>query len=153
MEHVAIMNKKKGLISKILSGEKSIESRWYVNRIAPWNKIASGDTVYFKESGGLVTATAIVKKVLQFELENLSLKNDKVSTVAELVKKYSQQISFSSSDEEVVDWIKRKKKRYALLIFLEQPKLVSKPFAVNKQGFGNSCAWMCVENIKKVKAK
>ncbi len=147
------MNKQKGLISKVLSGEKSIETRWYVHKIAPWDKITAGDVVYFKESGGLVTAKASVKKVLQFELENLSLKKDKVLSIGELVKKYSQQISFSSSDEEVIDWIKRKKKRYCILVFLENPKAISKPFAINKQGFGNSCAWMCVGDIERVKIK
>ena len=51
MDHVAIMNKSWGLIPKILSGSKTIESRWYKTKRTPWDKIAKGDTVYFKNSG------------------------------------------------------------------------------------------------------
>lgn len=65
MHHIAIMNPKV-LIDKILSGEKTIETRWYLNRRDPWNKIHTGDTVFFKDSGGLVRAKATVEKVLHF---------------------------------------------------------------------------------------
>lgn len=51
MHHVAIMKPSWKLIPKILSGEKTIESRWYQTRRAPWNGIAAGDVVYFKDSG------------------------------------------------------------------------------------------------------
>ena len=67
MDHVAIMNKKMGLIDKVLDGRKTIESRWYKNRTAPWGKIKKGDTIYFKDSGGPIRARAEVKKVKFFE--------------------------------------------------------------------------------------
>lgn len=51
MHHIAIMNGPWNLIPKILSGEKTIESRWYRTRRAPWGGIRAGDTVYFKDSG------------------------------------------------------------------------------------------------------
>jgi len=44
MDHVAILSKKYELLDKIISGEKTIESRWYVNRIAPWNKMTYSPT-------------------------------------------------------------------------------------------------------------
>lgn len=50
MNHIAIMKKSWGLLPKILSGEKKIESRWYLNKNALWGKIKKGDTVYFKNS-------------------------------------------------------------------------------------------------------
>lgn len=67
MNHIAIMKKSWELIPKIISGEKTIESRWYKNRIAPWDRISEGDTVYFKDSGEPVSAVATVSKVLQFD--------------------------------------------------------------------------------------
>ena len=67
MDHLAIMNASWNLIPKILSGEKSVESRWYKTKRAPWDKIKSGETIYFKNSGGLVIAKATVANVLQFE--------------------------------------------------------------------------------------
>lgn len=67
MDHVAIMKKSWGFLPVILSGEKTIESRWYLNRAVPWGRINAGDRVYFKDSGQPVSAVAHVAKVLQFE--------------------------------------------------------------------------------------
>jgi ASC-1-like (ASCH) protein len=48
MDHLAILSKEKNFLGRILSGEKTIESRWYRNRKPPFKTIAPGDTVYFK---------------------------------------------------------------------------------------------------------
>ena len=45
MIHIAIMKKEWGLLEKILSGEKIIESRWYLNRSSPWGKIKKGEEI------------------------------------------------------------------------------------------------------------
>ena len=91
MDHVAILRKaniKKGdnLLLDILNGEKTIESRWYVNRISPWNRIKKGNTVYFKESGSPVRAKARVLKVIQYN--NLNLKK-----IKEIINKFGRQIA------------------------------------------------------------
>src|SRR3990167_6925536 len=65
--HIAIMRKSWGLARKILSGEKTIESRWYMNRYQPWGNINRGDVVYFKDSGEPVRIQTTVDKVIQFE--------------------------------------------------------------------------------------
>jgi hypothetical protein len=41
-------------------------------------------------------------------------------------------------------------KNYCILIFLKDVKSVE-PFNVSKEGFGNACAWMCVDNIDSIK--
>ena len=51
MDHLAILAKKRNLLPKIISGEKTIESRWYKFKKTPYNNISIGDTVYFKDSG------------------------------------------------------------------------------------------------------
>lgn len=66
MDHVAIMNPKLEYIEQIVTGEKKIESRWYKYRRDPWNKIKTGDRVYFKDSGKPVVAVAEVEEVEQF---------------------------------------------------------------------------------------
>jgi len=143
MDHIAILNKQWKLISKILSKEKTIETRWYLTRRDPWNKIMQGDTVYFKDSGEKVIAKAQVEKVLQYD--HYSQKQLK-----EIIDKYGGkgQIYFEDSIEEEFDYVKDKK--YGILIFLKNPESI-KPFDINKQGFGNACAWLCVENIEKIK--
>lgn len=45
MDHVAILRKDWKLLPKILSGEKTIESRWYQTKRGSYNKIKEG-TLY-----------------------------------------------------------------------------------------------------------
>lgn len=134
------MKKSWGLIPKIISGEKTIESRWYKNRIAPWNKIQAGDIVYFKNSGEPVTAIAKVSMVLQFR--NLNKKQ-----FIEIMDKYADKICLST--QEYNEYYKSK--NYCILIFLSEPKELEKPFCIDKTGYGISSAWMCVKDLSKVK--
>lgn len=131
IHHVAIMNKKLGLISKVLSGEKKIESRWYQTRRAPWDKINIGDIIWFKESGGLIKAKAKVEKVKQFRFEN-------DQQVQKIINKYGKRICLDT-------WMDLKKwkrvPRYCILMWLCKVKDV-KPFNIDKRGFGKSTAWM-----------
>jgi len=66
MDHLAIMRKSWCLTEKILRGEKTIESRWYKNKISPFDKIKVEDIVYFKDSGEPVKMKAEVSDVKQF---------------------------------------------------------------------------------------
>lgn len=146
MEHIAILRKakiKKGddLLGDILAGKKTIESRWCVNKVAPWNKVKVGETIYFKETGCPITAKAEVSKVLQFE----KLNKEKIT---EIIKKYGKQIAPNITETEFIDWSKsQKNKNYCILVFLEKvEKLV--PFNINKKGYGVAAAWITTENIK-----
>jgi hypothetical protein len=141
MHHVAIMKKSWGLVPKIVSGEKTIESRWYKNKSAPWSKIKKGDIVYFKNSGDPVSAQAKVSKVLQFTFEN-------TTDVKNVVKKYGKNICLLNSNPKTWD----KLPKYCILIFLKDAKYLDKPFNINKKGFGSAAAWLCVENINKIKS-
>jgi ASC-1-like (ASCH) protein len=67
MQHIAIVSKSWKVVEAILSGQKTIESRWLKNKSIPWDRVNAGDMIYFKETGGLVKAQAIVKKVEQYE--------------------------------------------------------------------------------------
>lgn len=140
MNHIAIMKKSWGLIPKIVSGEKTIESRWYKNRVAPWDRIQIGDTVFFKNSGEAVTAVAIVSKVLQFS--DLDKKQ-----FNEIIGEYADQISLTNKDYNEY----YQSKNYCILIFLENVRELEEPFTIDKAGYGSATAWMCVENLEKVK--
>jgi len=142
MDHVAIMKKSWGLTAKILTGEKTIESRWYFNRRTPWGKIRQGDSVYFKDSGESVRLKAKVSRVDRFS----DLTPDRVWAI---LKKYG-----------AADGLKRgelpkyfelfKNKRYCLLIHLANPQAVA-PFDINKAGFGAMAAWLTVADIRAIK--
>ncbi len=126
MHHVAIMKKSWNLIPKIVSGKKTIESRWYRTRRAPWDGAKAGDTVFFKNAGEPITAKARISKVLQFEL-----KRD--ADAIEIVHRYGKKICLRNTDP--VTW--EKMPRYCILLFLEYSQEV-KPFQIIKKGFWHS---------------
>lgn len=134
MDHLAILSKSK-LLAKILSGEKTIESRWYKSRKTPYMNIAEGDSVYFKESGNPVTAKAKVSKVLFFNgLDEGKIRN--------ILHDYSKQIcvpvSFAS---ELLG------KKFCTLIFLMDVEAIEQ-FSIDKSGYGLMAAWITVSDIK-----
>jgi len=140
--HIAIMRKSWNLLPKILSGEKSIESRWYRNRIAPWDQIDAGDIVYFKDSGEPVTLKAQVSKVLQFQ----ALDKDRAK---EILDAYGNGIGMDPNKENI-NWCA--KRNYCILVFLEKPQ-ETKPFNIDKTGYGNACAWLIADDINKIKVR
>lgn len=140
MNHVAIMKKSWGLIPKILSGEKTIESRWYVAKRSPWNKIFEGDIIYFKNSGEKVEAKAFVKKVHQFNFENKK-------QIEKVIKKYSKEICLI--EPNINKWGRVPK--YAILMELKNPTKIKNQFNINKKGFGSSSAWISIKNIRSIK--
>lgn len=142
MDHVAIMHRRSKFIDKILCGEKTIESRWYLSRKAPWGKVKKGDRVFFKLSGDKIIACAEVAKVEQHEF----LSNQKAR---EIIRTYAQQIGFKKN--KISKYYKAyANKKFCVLIFLKNPKRIT-PFKIDKSGFGLSSAWLCVENINQIK--
>lgn len=142
MDHVAIMDKKFGFIPKILNGQKSIESRWYIRQSCPWDKIREKDTVYFKNSGESISTKAPVSKVLQF----MDLTPNKVN---DLLIRFGENIGLTSSQLPSFESQVRHKK-YVILVFLEKPELIE-PFNIDKTGFGAMSAWICVEDINNIR--
>jgi len=122
--------------------KKKIESRWGINKCAPWGKVNMGDKIYFKNSGEPVTAVACVSKIKEFE--NLNPKK-----IREIFERYGGDGGISINNlESILKWAK--KKRYCILIYLKDPKEI-KPFNINKKGFGGGCAWISVLDIEEIK--
>lgn len=130
MHHVAIMKKSWGLIPKILSGEKTIESRWYQTRRAPWDKIKTGDIVFFKNSGESVTAKTEVSQVWQFEIKGLT-------DAQEIIKKYGKKICLVNSDPS--KWPKLSK--YCVLLGLKNPEVVKRSRLTRKDSEPERLGW------------
>lgn len=137
MDHLAIMDKNRKFLNKIIAGEKSIESRWYKFKRHPYQNISPGDNIYFKDSGDPVAVKAQVSKVLFFD----SLNNTKI---VEILEKYGRDICLPVSyASELAD------KHFCTLIFLEQVNKIV-PFNVDKTGYGLMTAWITVDDIKKI---
>ncbi len=142
-DHVAIMRKSWGLTQKILTGEKTIETRWYKTKARPWDRVFPGDRIFFKDSGEPVTIVARVKKVEQYE--NLTPKK-----VVKLLSKYAKKDGLGIDKGSISKFQALfKDKRYLIVVFLEGAKEV-KPFEINKSGFGAQSAWITVDDIKKI---
>ena len=142
MDHLAIMESKLAFIPKILDGRKTIESRWYKIRRAPWGKIKRNDVVYFKNSGKLATTKATVTRVVEYNnLTNREIKR--------ILGEHWKRLGIPK--EGLSDFYKRvENKNYCILMFLKNPQKVT-PFKVNKRGFGTMASWICVEDINKLK--
>ena len=135
MDHLAILKKK--WLEKILSGEKTIESRWYKQKRTPYQKITKEDVIYFKESGKQVTVKATVQEALFFD----ALTEEKIR---DILQRYGKQIGMGlDAVSKLLD------KNYCTLVVLKEVESIQ-PFQINKQGFGNMAAWITVENIEKI---
>jgi ASC-1-like (ASCH) protein len=144
MQHVAIMKKSWRFVEMILSGDKTIESRWYMTRRAPWGMIKKGETIYFRNSGEPVIVKAIVKDIVSFsDLTPLKVKS--------ILEKYGTLIGID--DDQLPSYFKLfRNKKYCILLFLEKVEK-TKPFAVDKKGFGNMAAWISVPKIELIRRK
>lgn len=142
MEHIAIMRKSWDLTNKILTGEKTIESRWYKTKYPPYNKIKIGDIIYFKDSGEPVRIKAEVSDVKQFSILT-------PIKVREILNEYGERDGIEKQRlDEFFNIFKDKK--YCILIFLRNPVSIE-PFNVNKKGYGSMASWICINNIDDIK--
>lgn len=130
------MKKSWGLLPKILSGEKTVESRWYKSKIAPWDRIEKRDVVYFKDSGKPVTAKAMVTKVKQYEIR------DNEHALKVMSRYCEEDLGVSRIPDEVKDYIFTKK--YAIFVWFNGVEKVP-PFKIDKTGYGLQCAWVVTE--------
>jgi len=142
MIHIAIMNKQWKLIEKILSGEKTIETRWYKTKRLPWNSVFPGETIYFKDAGSPITLRVTVKKVKQY---------------ADLTSQKIYKIISENWKSIIVDKQKRALledhaigKKYCILIVVGNVETVS-PFEITKKGYGLQSAWITVSSIDLLK--
>ena len=126
MQHIAIF--RQPFFDMILCGEKTIESRWSIKKIAPYKKVNIGDEILFKESGKDITASAQVKDVKYFELTP-DIAND-------IRQKYGKQIGIDKFE----DWHTTLHKKYCTLIWFENIKKLQ-PIKVKKN---NRAGWLVI---------
>jgi ASC-1-like (ASCH) protein len=137
MIHVAIMKKSWGLTQKILSGEKTVETRWYHRRVSPWGQVHVGDRVYFKNSGGPVTVVAEVAGVEQYEQID-ELKRQEI-----LARYGSRDLGTVDIAPEIERYTKGK--HFCIVVKLKHPRAVE-PFQIEKRGFGAMSAWLSMDS-------
>jgi ASC-1-like (ASCH) protein len=97
--HIAIMSEP--YLSHLLSGQKTIESRFTLNKITPYKNVNVGDVVLLKH--GPIVGYFIVKWVKTFDLTEYPIE--------EIAKKYSEALCV---DDEF--WRANRHKKYATLL-------------------------------------
>jgi len=139
MDHIAFMRKSWGLAEKIATGQKTIESRWYNIKYAPWGNISSGDSIYFKESGEPIRLRGKVAKILTYT-------NLIPQQVWALLEEYGKDCGIEP-DQIPAYYARFQHKRYAIFLFLKNPQHIT-PFEINKTGFGKKASWISVESVE-----
>ncbi len=124
MEHIAIL--RQPFYDMVLNGEKTIESRWSMNKIAPYKKVKVGDDILLKVTGEPVTARAKVKEVKYFELTP--------EIVEEIRVNYGKQIG----TDKFEDWESTRQKKFCTLIWLKDVKRIQ-PLSVPRS---NGAGWI-----------
>lgn len=123
-KHLAVMGLK--TINAILSGKKTVETRFSQHRIAPFGEIRVGDLVYMKPPGEEITGQFRVKKVFSFE--GLTPKD-----LEKIFLDYRKEISMGDSMED--ERYKRGKasSRFGTLIFIgESERFITSPVKIKK---------------------
>ena len=127
MEHIAIL--RQPFFNMILSGEKTIESRWSLSRIAPFERVKAGDIIWLKETSKNITARAIVKKVKFYNLTK--------EKADEIKSKYGKEIG----TDKFEDWERYRNKKYLTLIWLKDVQKIEPITAPKSHGAG----WLIIK--------
>lgn len=135
-KHLAIFSP--NVINAIISGKKTIDSRFSKNRIAPFLQVEAGDLVYVKAPGEDINAQFRVKKVLYFEAFE---KED----FDQIVAMYWSKIGWNDEKDETR--FKKEKKegsRYATLIWMDEvEQFIVPPVRIRKS---DNRAWVVLKN-------
>ncbi|MGD9901635.1 MAG: ASCH domain-containing protein [Spirochaetales bacterium] len=126
-KHIAIL--RQPFFNMILDGSKTIESRFSMNKIAPYNKVNIGDEILLKETGKDVTASAIVKMVKYYELTP--------EIVEDIRIEYGKEIGIDKFE----DWQTTLTKKYCTLIWLKDVKRIE-PIKVPRS---NGAGWLILK--------
>lgn len=100
--HLAIMTGP--YLERLLDGTKTIESRFTRNRVAPFERVADGDVIFFKPSPGPITAAGLVGTVRHIDLGMVS--------IGQIADKYGTSIAPADASF----WTDRAEARYATLV-------------------------------------
>lgn len=136
MKHLAIFVG--DYIAKILTGEKTMESRFSAEKTLPYGAVKKGDEIYLKESGGLVVGRAVVDNVLYYE-------NLNPEAIGKIRKEYNNELC---ADDEF--WQEKAQAKYATLIFITKAEKFLAPLRIYKR---DRRSWVLLDQEKKFQSK
>lgn len=133
-KHLAIMNNL--AIEAVLSGRKTIETRFSKHRISPFGEVRVGDLVYMKLPGGDIVGQFRVKKVINYE--GLA-----TSDLDEIFSKFGDQIAIGDQKEDEKYRLEKLGSSFGTLIFIsESERFITSPLRVKKS---DQRGWMVLD--------
>ena len=118
--HLAIFTEP--ILTALLAGAKTVESRFSMNKVQPFGKVRKGDIIMVKKSGGPVVAVFISGEIISFS----NLTPDKIDQIR---TKYSPTLGLSEND---AFWRDKKDAKYATIINIKTIKLLQ-PCRIEKR--------------------
>lgn len=128
--HLAVFSQP--FLSLLLDGTKTIESRFSINRVNPFNRVKKGDVVFFKKSGGLVYGYFVVGNTEYYE-------SPSPAKLKDLAKRYSAKICSMAVDNF---WEDRSHCRFISLFEVAKVTPIT-PFKIDKK---DRMAWATINN-------
>lgn len=125
--HMALMVEP--YLSYILSGKKTIESRFSMRKVSPWQRVAAGDAIILKRSGGEIVGIFEASEVRFLKIES----ND---DLLEIKQQFNKQLCIEDDF-----WNQKKSSKYATLISISNLCTFS-PFSLhikNRQSWIDFC--------------
>ncbi|EKD56193.1 MAG: hypothetical protein ACD_58C00273G0005 [uncultured bacterium] len=107
-------------IEKILSGEKTVEGRFSIDRILPYGIVKKGDIIFLKQSGGMIIGEFEVDNVLYYEGLN-------AEAIGKIRREYNQELCTEDGF-----WQVKANSHYVSLIFIKNPKKYLAPLRSKK---------------------
>ena len=130
--HLAVFSEP--ILSELLAGNKTIESRFSSNRISPFGKIYTGDVVLVKKSGGPVVAVFVTGSIT-------SHANLTPAKILSLRNQYSTSLGLTVSDQF---WKDKEHSKYGTLVSIKRLSEVS-PYHIDKK---DRTGWVVLQERK-----
>lgn len=102
--HIAIMVEP--YLSLVLSGKKTIESRFSQKKVAPWKCVLPGDAIILKKSGGKIVGVFEASEIKYQEIKQ-------ASDILDIKKEYNDRLCI-----EEAFWKSKENSKYVTLIFI-----------------------------------
>jgi len=137
MNILALLYKK--YAQRIISGDKTIESRFGKRRPLAW-KCKAGDVLYIKETGGDIVAKATVAKVERYALDN-------PEQLLELEGLYWEEVH-GASHRETAYWQSAAQRgvKYAVFVYLDNVEQIAISKSLLPKNLAYASAW--IRNFK-----
>jgi len=127
--HLAVFSEP--ILTQLLVGRKTLESRMSANRIPPFGKVKKDDIVLVKKSGGAVVAVFVAGTVSSFtNLTPVKIKG--------LSAEFGEKLGIPADD---IFWKEKEQAKFATIIVVKHLKKIT-PYVIDKR---DRTAWVILQ--------